>query len=431
MGYVPCVRQGFFPLDEELGLVAGHFTPSVYEDITRLATWMPFSQAVKEAGHYLHITLSEATVRRQSEAAGAAYVAIQTRAVETLECGKNGEVVAGVAQQFMSVDGAFVPVVGGEWVEVKTLAIGTVQAPCEVKGERVIQTKALSYFSRLADATTFQRLALVETERRGLSVSAAVGAVTDGAEWCQGFVDFHRCDALRILDFPHAAEHLNTIGQAAFALDVAEQKQWLTEQCHHLKHDGPAAVLATAQALADAHPDQPELNKALTYLLKREVQLNYPAFEAAGWPIGDGAVESANKLVVENRLKGSGMHWAPVHVNPMLALRNLAVNDRWPEAWPQIHRERRRLATQQTTARRQQRLANHPSPQPPLPSFEVPSPAALPNPEPEATLPILAMPLVPPATPVTDLPKAPYRPPASHPWRKPFLLSIKHQSTQP
>ncbi len=430
MAFAPYVKRGFFPLDEELGLVAGHFTPSVYEDITRLATWMPFSQAVKEAGHYLHITLSEATVRRQSEAAGAAYVAIQTRAVEPLECGENAYGESGVAQQFMSVDGAFVPVVGGEWVEVKTLAIGTVQAPREVKGERVIQTKALSYFSRMADATTFQRLALVETERRGVSVSAAVGAVTDGAEWCQGFIDFHRFDAVRILDFPHAAEHLNTIGQVAFAQDVARQKQWLTEQLHQLKHDGPDAVLTNAQALADAHPDQPELNKALNYLLKREAQLNYPAFQAAGWPIGDGAVESANKLVVENRLKGSGMHWAPTHVDPMLALRNIAVNDCWAEAWPQIHSERRRLAAQQTTSRRQQRLANRSVPQPPPPSLEVPSPASLSQPGQHVPRPLPATPLVPDPliTPATDLHKTPYRPPASHPWRKPFLLNTKKQT---
>ena len=259
----PCVRRGFFPLDEELGLVAGHFTPSVYEDITRFATWMPFGQAVKETGHFLHITVSEATVRRQSEAVGAAYVAIQSAEVERLECGKNAEVVVGVPQQFMSVDGAFVPLVGGQWAEVKTLAIGTVQAPREVKGERVIQTNELSYFSRLAEATTFQRLALVETQRRGLTVSAAVAAVTDGAEWCQGFIDFHRSDAQRILDFPHAAEYVATIGQTAFAADTAGQKQWLTEQLHQLKHEGPAPVLAAAQKLAKEHPDQVELAKAL------------------------------------------------------------------------------------------------------------------------------------------------------------------------
>ena len=61
--------------------------------------------------------------------------------------------------------------------------------------------------------------------------------------------------------------------------------------------------------------------------------MQYPTFLAAGWPIGDGAVESGNKLVVEARLKGSGMHWAWPHVDPMLALRNIVCNDRWDEDW--------------------------------------------------------------------------------------------------
>jgi hypothetical protein len=40
-------------------------------------------------------------------------------------------------------------------------------------------------------------------------------------------------------------------------------------------------------------------------------------------------VESGNKLVVEVRLKGSGMHWAEQHVNPMLALCNIICIRRW------------------------------------------------------------------------------------------------------
>jgi hypothetical protein len=314
MAYAPSVRRGFSPLDDELELVAGHFTPGVYEGVTRLATWMPFGQAVKEAGHFLHVSVTEATVRRQSEAAGAAYVAVQTRAVERLEREESAG-AAGPDQQFMSVDGAFVPLVGGEWAEVKTLAIGTVEAPRQVKGlttvkskgETVIRTGELSYFSRLTDATTFQRLALVETQRRGVSRAGAVGAVTDGSDWCQGFVDFHRPDAVRILDFPHAGEHVADIGQAAFGENTTDAQAWLTEQLHQLKHDGPTPVFAAARQLAAAQPDHVELAKALAYLVKREPQLDYPAFQAAGWPIGDGAVESANKLVVEARLKGSGM----------------------------------------------------------------------------------------------------------------------------
>ena len=38
-------------------------------------------------------------------------------------------------------------------------------------------------------------------------------------------------------------------------------------------------------------------------------------------------VESANKVVVQARLKGAGMHWEPTHVNPMLALRTAACNE--------------------------------------------------------------------------------------------------------
>lgn len=65
-------------------------------------------------------------------------------------------------------------------------------------------------------------------------------------------------------------------------------------------------------------------------------------------------MESANKLLVEERLKGSGMHWARHHVTPMLALRTLAFNDRWDEAWPQIVA---RLRTQRAEAGRARRAA--------------------------------------------------------------------------
>ena len=104
--------------------------------MTRLATWMPFARAVKEVGYFRHTSVTEATVRRQTEAAGAAYVAVQEQEVERLE--RDAPLAPkGPTQQFVSVDGAFVPLVGGEWAEVKTLAIGEVEAPKQVKdGDR-------------------------------------------------------------------------------------------------------------------------------------------------------------------------------------------------------------------------------------------------------------------------------------------------------
>jgi hypothetical protein len=312
-----------------------------------LGTWMPFARATKELQHFRGVDVSRPTAERLTEAAGAAYVAWQTAEVKHIEK-ELPPPAAGPERQFLSVDGAMVPLVGGTWAEVKTLALGEVLPAVEIKGERVIRTDKLSYFSRMIDSETFQRLALVETQRRGVETAGQVGAVTDGSDWIQGFVDFHRPDAIRILDFPHAGDHLSAVGQTVFGQGSTEAQAWLATQMHQLKHAGPASVLTEVRQLVATHPDQANLGKELAYLEKREAHMQYPEFQDAGWPIGDGAVESANKLVVEARLKGSGMHWAPDHVDPMVALRNVACNDRWDEAWPQIvgilrqHEQKRR-----------------------------------------------------------------------------------------
>ena len=111
------------------------------------------------------------------------------------------------------------------------------------------------------------------------------------------------------------------------------------------------------RAVVAAHPELPDAAKPLAYLEKRQAQLHYPQFAAAGWPLGSGMVESANKLVVEDRLKGAGMHWVEVNVNPMLALRNAVCNDRWEECWTVIEREQHRLVAEKRQTRCRTRAA--------------------------------------------------------------------------
>jgi len=138
---------------------------------------------------------------------------------------------------------------------------------------------------------------------------------------------------------------------------------------------------------------------------------SYPYFTVGGG-------ESANKLVVQSRMKGAGMRWEPEHVNTMLALRNLACNDRWDQGWQAI---RQRLQ-QEAQAQRRQRTARF-SPQA---ADEPASPAALPiqTPPSDCTE-------TPPADKVTAMQQTPpkaertgsqtARPAATHPWRRPFL----------
>jgi hypothetical protein len=283
---------------------------------------------------FTQVRVSQTTAQRHTEAIGLAYEAVQLAEVERIEQDWP-DVEAGPEKLVLGVDGAFVPVLHGEWAEVKTLVVGEVGEPVEVKGEQVVPTHSLSYFSRLTEAETFQRLSLGELYRRRLETAGQVAAVSDGAEWIQGFVDYHCPEALRILDFPHAAERICQIGEVVLGTGHASLAAWQTRQLHQLKHTGPSDLVANLSSFAAQHLTEELVVENLAYLEKRVPQLQYPTFQAQGWPIGSGIAESANKLVVEARLKGAGMHWARPSVNPMLALRNAVCNDRWDEAWQQ------------------------------------------------------------------------------------------------
>jgi hypothetical protein len=133
---------------------------------------------------------------------------------------------------------------------------------------------------------------------------------------------------------------------------------WLDEQTHILKHaaDGARQVLTAVAQLpiqhaADARAAAEARDRTVTYFTKRLAQVQYAAFQTAGYPIGSGSTESANKIVVEARLKGSGMHWARAHVDSLVALRTVACADRWSETWPRISARLRAEADQRRRAR--------------------------------------------------------------------------------
>ncbi len=327
MGPAPTAGWAFFPLDEQLGLNSHALTPRGQETLVRLATWMPFEPARELLADLMGIEVSKASARRLTLQTGGSALALDEAEQEWLKQ-ELPEAVSEADKQAISADGAFVHLVGGEWVEVKTLCIGEVSR--SKRGE--ICTQHLSYFSRLSEASDFEQAALVETHRRGLEKARQVCAVQDGAMWLQGLVDYHRADAVRILDFAHAAEYITEIGQEVTARGGRLPKRWVEGVLHRLKHEGPARVLRHLRWLAARYPGE-TIQTDLAYLEKREGHMQYPSYQAAGWPIGSGSVESANKLVVEARLKGAGMRWQGYNVNPMLVLRNAVCNRRWHETW--------------------------------------------------------------------------------------------------
>jgi hypothetical protein len=431
------VGADFFPLDEELALPAGHLSSFVLEAVVRLATWMPFGRAVQEAGWLLGVTLSETSVRRLTEAAGHSYEAVQTAQVAVLER-ETPPAPQGPPVQALYVDGAMVPLVGGVWGEVKTMAVGTVEVLPEGRrrrGQQEVRTTDLSYFSRMSDHETFTRLALVETQRRGTETAGAVCAVHDGALWITSCVLHHRPDAVRILDWPHAAEYVYTVAKAVFGVQTPAATAWVAEQKETLLQGDPAVCLAGLAALsaevaavaagtqerlvwtvavdpplhgvlgrAAAQQAAPVVADSLEYLRKRAAEIQYAIFRAAHYPIGSGSVESANKVLVEARLKGAGMRWAPASVNPMVALRTVACNDRWEEALPAIGTAQRQARQEATTQRRTLRLAER-------------ARLAAARAEQERRAAATPTPVDPPAHPTSHARRRSCTPGPDHPWR--------------
>jgi hypothetical protein len=268
-------------------LLPGGLTPRAEELLTRLSTWMPYASAQELLEEMLGVQVSKATARRATLHTGQAGLAVCEAEEERLkqEAPPAPEGAGGGERQATSGDGAFVHLVGGEWAEVKTLTIGEVSRT--KRGE--VCTQHLSYFSRLCDATRFEEAALVETHRRGLERASEVCAVQDGAQWLQGLIDYHRADAVRILDFAHAAEYIHEIGQAVQAAGGRLPARWLEGVLHRLKHQGPARVLTHLVWLAARYPSS-HIQEHLTYLQKREAHMQYPTYQEAGWPIGSGSV---------------------------------------------------------------------------------------------------------------------------------------------
>lgn len=404
MAPVPSVGRVFFPLDEELGLLPGSLAPRQQEHLVHLASWMPFGRTADMLARLVGVQVGEETVRRLTEGLGAQVEAAQTEQAQQPWPGESAA-AAPPDRLVLSADGAMVPLRGGEWGEVRTLAIGEPAAEAASASEPEIRVEQLSYFSRLCDAQTFATLVEGEMRRRQVIGAKTVAAVTDGADWLQGLVDLHRPDAVRILDFPHAAEHGAALLQALLSGEPAVVDALLTRCLHILKHRGPAPLLRLLARLPPEQAESEGVREHGNYLRKRQALMQYPHFRRDGWPIGSGMVESANKLVVEARLKGAGMHWQRTNVNPLLALRNGICNQRWQETWHTAIAHQQAHRHQTRAVRAQARLATQQTTEPPV-APQPPAPVSLPS----------ASPLLPPQ-PAATLPGS-SRPSPHHPWKK-------------
>jgi hypothetical protein len=244
-----------------------------------------------------------------------------------------------IATVVVSLDGAMIPMADSEGY--REAMVGTLSF-YDPQGERQ-HTIYLAAAPEYGKAEFLQRMEREIARAKQQFPDALYLGIADGAASNWRFLEQHT--ERQLIDFFHTTEYVGKIAQALYPHRHAEAQRghWQHAHCTKLKHDpdaldvliGEAARLSQRRSLAQKVRD--DVLSAWTYLTNHRHQMDYPAFTAAGLPIGSGVTEAACKTLVKQRLCASGMRWKNKGAKIVLSLRALTNTvGRWTQFWQKI-----------------------------------------------------------------------------------------------
>jgi hypothetical protein len=168
--------------------------------------------------------------------------------------------------------------------------------------------------------------------------------IADGAKGNWEFLGRHT--DVQVTDYWHAAEYLGKAAAVLYRGQPRSREAWLEDACHRLKHEpgGAEWVLKRLRTLARERPwakADEDVQRAVTYFANQSTagRMDYAGRVAANEPIGSGVTEAACKVIVKQRLCGSGMKWTEEGSAVVLSLRALSYTpERWDQFWSKVDR---------------------------------------------------------------------------------------------
>ena len=148
--------------------------------------------------------------------------------------------------------------------------------------------------------------------------------------------NFPRVEVI-ILDFFHPAERLTGLARLLYPKDEVQAEDQARQWRQLLKAEGGAVLAAVLREWE--WPRRAGLSESVAevigYLERQAHRMDYPEYLARGWCIGSGAVESACKTVVGQRLKLAGMRWGESGSHAVCHLRALYRSEKgqWDAFW--------------------------------------------------------------------------------------------------
>ena len=159
----------------------------------------------------------------------------------------------------------------------------------------------------------------------------------DFPPWIWKIVRMCYGNCVEIIDWWHAVEKLWLNAHHRFGAETEAATEWVSAQKQLLMEGSLRELLHNIRLLYPRGNGLPDpVRNATHYLFHNRRRMCYRLFREAGYPIGSGTVESACKLVVQQRLKQSGMRWSRHGAQAMLALRATLLSQPSQRSLPQL-----------------------------------------------------------------------------------------------
>jgi hypothetical protein len=224
--------------------------------------------------------------------------------------------------------------------EVKLGCVFT-QTKEDEEGRPVRDPECTSYVATLEPAAAFGAALRALAIKGGLALAKLVVFLGDGAAWVWELARVNFPMAVFILDFYHAAEHLELLAQALFGEETDQSKTQWEQWAKMLKEepDGLEIVLGQArQALPHRGKLREAALKQIQYFESNSDKMRYAEYLARGLFIGSGVIEAGCKTVIGLRLKQSGMFWGVAGAQNVLDIRCLLENRQFGLFWEEYRK---------------------------------------------------------------------------------------------
>jgi hypothetical protein len=318
--------QSALPYDQRIGLGAGPESVGLAQAATLLGIQETFANSAQLLYRLTGQRLSASTVERLTEAVGQVAAQQEAQQAAGIEEWNAPPPEASPQTLYVAVDGVQVRQADA-WHEAKCVTCYWDDAEGKRHTRHAVRFEAAAEFVPFVWALAC---------RCGLEQAQRVALLGDGAEWIWKQVGHLLREAVCIVDWYHALEHVWTCGRVLYGEGTAATTAWVKE-LETLLWDGQVrAILDRLQAehaRLRAAAKRAALQALMTYIENQDDRLAYDRFRAAGWDIGSGRVEAACKYVVALRMKRCGMRWSKPGSQSVLSLRVGWLNRDWDRLW--------------------------------------------------------------------------------------------------